>query len=55
MKFKIFIVINNEFIVINSLNVIDLSSLNMNFDFFFLFHFHVILISLKTKLKIELF
>ena len=39
IKYKVFIIINNEFIIIISLNVIDLSFLNINFDFFFIFIF----------------
>ena len=37
MKLKTFIIIDNEFIIIISLNVVDLGFLSINFDFFFIF------------------
>ena len=55
IKFKAFIVVNNEFIIIISLNVIDLSSLNINFNFLFYFHFHDIRVFSRLKLKVILF
>ena len=42
MKLKIFIVVNDEFIIIISLNIIDLSFLNINFDFSFIFIFTIL-------------
>ena len=41
MKFKTFIIVNNESTIIVSLNVIDLNSLNINFDFSFIFIFTI--------------
>ena len=41
MKLKILTIINNEFIIVLSLNIIDLSSLNINFDFSFIFTFTI--------------
>ena len=39
IKSKILIITNNESIIIISMNVIDLNSLNINFDFSFIFIF----------------
>ena len=41
MKQTTFIFINVKFIINNSFNIIDLSSLKMNFDFSFIFIFTI--------------
>ena len=48
IKSNTLIIINREFIIINSLNIIDLSFLNINFDFSFIFTFIMILIYFFT-------
>ena len=37
MKYTIFTFVDDEFIIINSFDIINLNSLRMNFDFFFIF------------------
>ena len=41
MKFITFTFADNEFVINNSFNIVDLSSLKMNFDFSFIFIFTI--------------